>query len=105
MTAMLYFKGESELRMAMRHAHEGRAAISHQQKLIAKMRERGLPTRHAEDVLAWMVKTQWVLEEDYEKVRQRLLAYLEPPVTPLRLTYRSRDGRRGMAGNFSRSRW
>jgi hypothetical protein len=84
MTAMLYFNGESELRMAMRHAQEGRAAISRQQKLIAKMGERGLPTRRAEDILAWMIETQSVLEEDYEKVRQRLLGYLEPPVTPPR---------------------
>jgi hypothetical protein len=44
------------------------------------------------------------VEEDYEKVRQRLLGYLEPPVPP-RLIYRSRDDRRGMAANFSRSRW
>jgi hypothetical protein len=101
---MRYFNGESELRMAMRHALEGQAAISRQQKLIAKMRERGLSIRQAEDVLAWMVKIQWVLEGDYEEVRERVLSCLEPPVTPPRLIYRSRDGRRGMAANFFRSR-
>jgi len=71
--------------MAMRHAQDGRACIAKQYDLIAKLRQRGLSTRKAEDVLTWMVKTQWVLEEDYEKLRQQIksaVAAASLPVSP-----------------------
>lgn len=86
---MRCFNDESELRMAMRHAREGCACVIKQCKLQAKLRQRGLSTREAEDVVTWMVEAQWALKGDYEKVRQQTLAHLEaamaaasPPVNP-----------------------
>jgi len=61
-----------------RRCGEGRALIAKQRDLIAKLRQRGFSTRKAEDILIWMVETQWVLERDYEQARQRSLARLKP---------------------------
>jgi hypothetical protein len=54
---------ETELRMARRHVREGEACIARQVRVIAKLREKGLPTGQAEGVLRWLKETQRLFEE------------------------------------------
>ena len=50
--------GESELRMALRHVRQGRRCIVRQVAVIASLRDRGLPTHQAEEVLLWVEDLQ-----------------------------------------------
>jgi hypothetical protein len=57
--------GESVLRMALRHVQEGRRCIQRQHGVISTLRDRGLPTGQAEDVLHALEETQRQFEDDY----------------------------------------
>jgi hypothetical protein len=59
---------ESELRMALRHVQQGRECIKRQLKVIATLRERGVPTDQAEAVLLWLEEWQREFETHYNKV-------------------------------------
>lgn len=61
-------EGESELRMALRHAKTGQDCIARQLKLIAVLRGKGLPTEEAETVLHWLEEVQRGFEDHYEKL-------------------------------------
>ena len=74
---MLYLNGESELRIAMRHVQQGRDCVRRQLDLIAKLRERGLPTGQAEEIFIWLDETQRAFEVDYLSVKRKVLARLE----------------------------
>lgn len=43
--------GETELEMVRRHVEEGAEHIAKQRALIARLRQRGLPTQEAESLL------------------------------------------------------
>jgi hypothetical protein len=59
---------ESELRMALRHVRQGQDCIERQHKVIANLRDRGLPTDQAEGVLCWLEEWQRQFEEHYNRV-------------------------------------
>jgi hypothetical protein len=60
--------GESELRMALRHAREGRGRILRQRAVIASLRNLGLPTGRAEEVLLWLEEWQRQFEDHYNNL-------------------------------------
>jgi hypothetical protein len=59
---------ESELRMALRHVHQGRDCIKRQLKVIATLRDRRLPTDQAKAVLLWLEDWQREFEAHYNSV-------------------------------------
>jgi hypothetical protein len=61
-------EGETELRMALRHVREGQACIARQIRVLANLRENGLPTEQAERVLLWLKETQRQFEEHYRSL-------------------------------------
>jgi hypothetical protein len=56
---------ETELRMALRHVRQGQACIARQMRVLATLRDKGLPTERAEQVLQWLEKTQGRFDEHY----------------------------------------
>ena len=59
---------ETELRMALRHVQKGRECIRRQTRVLASLRDKGLPTDQAERVLVWLEETQRQFEEHYHNL-------------------------------------
>jgi hypothetical protein len=68
---------ESELRMALRHVQQGRRCIERQLKVIATLRDRGLPIGQAEEVLRWLEEWQLEFEAHYYQVLSEGTSRLE----------------------------
>jgi hypothetical protein len=69
---------ETEQRMALRHVQKGRECIGPQMRVLAALKDKGLPTVQAERVLRWLEETQRQLEEHYHNLPDGGSRLIEP---------------------------
>jgi hypothetical protein len=63
--------------MALRDVRQGRDCIQRQLKVIATLRDRGLPTDQAEAILRWLEERQRQFEDHYNRALYDGLRRLE----------------------------
>ncbi len=64
--------------MALRHVRQGQECIARQLRVLATLREKGLPTDQAEDVLRWLEQTPRRFEEHFRILASRGAERVEP---------------------------